>query len=414
MSRDVVLLTCLNAFSSSGDTIEYVTDTASPTHQIQADPVRVLAEYRSGDFLFATPERTILASGVARELHGADLAMLDEALAGELADSAMPIAAGVLPFDARPSVPARLVLPRELRVTGPAHRPISKLPARPVGLPARLLAVPEHARHVASVRRALTAMTAGDLRKVVLARALDITFDDDVDPGSVLHNLIAENPEGFTFAAGLPGRQRTLVGSSPELLVRRSGNSVVAHPHAGTAPRSADPVIDEQNAKALLASAKDQTEHALVIEAVVDALRPFCRKLDVPPQPSLTSTPAVWHLGTEITGELRDLDVTAFRLACALHPTPAVCGTPTAAARQVATELEPFDRDYYAGALGWVDAAGDGEWAVAIRCAQVEGNIMRLYAGGGIVPASDPQAELEETTAKFATLLRAMGIDLEL
>lgn len=411
-----MLLTYLNAFSSSGDTIERVTDTASPAHQILADPVRVLAEYRRGDFLFATAERTILASGVARELHGADLAVLDEALTGELADSAMPIAAGVLPFDARPSVPARLILPRELRVTGPAHQPISKLPARPVGLPARLLAVPEQARHVDAVRRALAAMTSGtpgDLRKVVLARALDVTFDDDVDPGSVLHNLIAGNPDGFTFAAGLPGQRRTLLGSSPELLVRRSGSSVVAHPHAGTAPRSADPVIDEKNAKALLASAKDQTEHALVIEAVVEALRPFCRTLHVPPEPSLTSTPAVWHLGTEITGELRDPDVTAFRLACALHPTPAVCGTPTAAARRLATELEPFDRDYYAGALGWVDAAGDGEWAVAIRCAEVDGNAMRLYAGGGIVPASDPQAELEETTAKFATLLRAMGIDLD-
>jgi isochorismate synthase len=121
----------------------------------------------------------------------------------------------------------------------------------------------------------------------------------------------------------------------------------------------------------------------------------------------------VWHLGTMITGELSDsgTDASALRLAAALHPTPAVCGTPTEAARGLAEKLEPFARDYYAGAVGWVDAAGDGEWAVSIRCAEVDGRTMRLYAGGGIVAASDPAAELAETSAKFATLLRAMGIN---
>jgi isochorismate synthase len=122
------------------------------------------------------------------------------------------------------------------------------------------------------------------------------------------------------------------------------------------------------------------------------------------------TTPAIWHLRTPITGELADPDVTALDLAAALHPTPAICGTPTEAARELVQELEPFDRDYYAGAAGWVDAAGDGEWAVAIRCAEIASTSMRLYAGGGIVPASDPRAELDETTAKFRTLLTAMGL----
>jgi isochorismate synthase len=122
----------------------------------------------------------------------------------------------------------------------------------------------------------------------------------------------------------------------------------------------------------------------------------------------------MWHLGTTITGELADPDVSVLRLAAALHPTPAVCGTPTAVARDLVGELEPFDRGYYAGAVGWVDTSGDGEWAVAIRCAEVAARSLRLYAGGGILPASDPEAELAETSAKFQTLLRAMGLDLDL
>jgi isochorismate synthase len=176
-------------------------------------------------------------------------------------------------------------------------------------------------------------------------------------------------------------------------------------------PRSADPEADRANGEALLASSKDQEEHAVVVEYVVEALRPFCRKLDVPTAPELVSTPAIWHLRTAITGELVDRDVTALDLAAALHPTPAICGTPTAAARDLVQELEPFDRGYYAGTVGWVDASGDGEWAVAVRCAEITSSTMRLYAGGGIVPASDAQAEFDETVAKLRTLLGAMGLD---
>lgn len=400
-------------------TIDLVTTYAAGAEQhVLADPAGVLADYRAGDFLFATQQRTMLARGVEQELRTADVAELEHRLAAAFGSSATPLAVGVLPFDTTGSSasPSRLVLPRELRLTGPAHDAVSRLPSRPVGIPTKLHPVPDRDANVDSVARALVGLRAGKLRKVVLARALDVAFSADVDPASVVHNLVADNPAGFTFAAALPAgeHERTLVGASPELLVRRTGSRVVAHPHAGTAPRSEDPVLDEQNARALLASAKDKTEHALVIEAVVDALRPYCRKLDVQRVPSLSATPAVWHLGTEITGELLDSDVSALRLAAALHPTPAVCGTPTGIARELVSELEPFERDYYAGAVGWVDAAGDGEWAVAIRCAEVSGRSMRLYAGGGIVAASEPQSELAETSAKFATLLRAMGIDADL
>jgi len=385
-----------------------VTDTARAE---VTDPAKLLDGYRAGEFAFATPERTLLAVGADRELTGTDVVALDDALPAEFATAATPIAVGVLPFG--DSAPARLTIPSHFHCTGPAHAAMAGRPDRVLSAPARMIAVPSEQQHQEAVAEAVRLLRQGQLNKVVLARALDVTFHAPVDPAALLHNLVSGNPTGFTFAAPLPGpRSATLIGSTPELLVRRVGNRVFAHPHAGTAPRSSDPVEDADNAARLVASSKERTEHALVVEAVVEALRPFCRSMSVPAEPSLTSTPAVWHLGTAITGELSESgsDASALRLAAALHPTPAVCGTPTAAARELAEKLEPFDRDYYAGAVGWVDAAGDGEWAVSIRCAEVDGERMRLYAGGGIVAASDPAAELAETSAKFATLLRALGI----
>ncbi|NUP81508.1 MAG: isochorismate synthase, partial [Nonomuraea sp.] len=174
--------------------------------------------------------------------------------------------------------------------------------------------------------------------------------------------------------------------------------------------RSADPAEDRRRAAALAASAKDLREHRLVVADVADALAPYCAGLRVPATPELTSTEAMWHLSTRITGTLRDPDVRALTLAAALHPTPAVCGTPEPGARRVIEALEPFDRGFYAGLAGWTDAAGDGEWAVAIRCAEVAEHTLRLYAGAGIVTGSDPDAELAETSAKFRTMLRALGV----
>ncbi|MFF5991891.1 isochorismate synthase [Prauserella flavalba] len=375
------------------------------------DAARLLEDYARGDFFLATAHRTILGSGAATELTGTDEARLAERVRRALGDAPTPIAAGVLPFDsaADGGTPARLVIPEGVRFAGRPHPAVDRLPRRHVGLPERVTPVPEGRRHAEAVADAVRRLGERGLRKVVLARALDLEFAEPVRPEAILHNLVKDNDRGYTFAAGLPGG-RTLVGSSPELLLSRQGDRVVSHPHAGSMPRSADPVTDRQNGEALLASRKDHIEHAVLAEAVAEALRPFCRKLDAPEKPELVSTPTMWHLGTTITGELADRDVTALHLAAALHPTPAICGTPTESARELVTELEPFERGYYAGALGWVDAEGDGEWAVTIRCAEVAERSLRLYAGGGIVPESDPGAELDETSAKFATLAEAMGL----
>jgi isochorismate synthase len=208
------------------------------------------------------------------------------------------------------------------------------------------------------------------------------------------------------------GPGRTLVGASPELLVSRRGGRLVANPLAGSAPRGADLAEDVRRAAALLESPKDLHEHAVVVAAVREALAPYCTRLELPERPALARTAALWHLSTTVTGELSDPSVTALDLASALHPTPAVCGTPARTARAVISASEPFDRGPYTGMVGWQDADGDGEWVVTIRCAEAEGRTLRLFAGAGVVAASTAEAETAETEAKFRTFLHAVGAEL--
>lgn len=378
-------------------------------------PLRLLSDYRRGDFFLATAERTLLGTGALATVCDADESVLAERVRDTLDDVSTdgpPLAVGVLPFHSTAATPGRLVVPTRTRFGRAVHPEAAALPRRTIDAPVAVRPIPDPVDHMDAVTAAVTALAERGLRKVVLARALDIEFDAPVRPEAILHNLVKDHDRGYTFAAELPAG-KTLVGSSPELLLSRRGRHVVSYPHAGSMPRSTDPEIDERNARTLLASRKDHLEHAVLTEAVVQTLRPYCTRLHVPPRPELVATPTVWHLGTTITGELADPDATALHLAAALHPTPAICGTPTSSARRLATELEGFDRGYYAGAVGWVDAKGDGEWAVSIRCAEVAKQSLRLYAGGGIMPESDPKTELEETSAKFATLLRAMGLPQE-
>jgi isochorismate synthase len=372
------------------------------------DPMALLRHYRPGSFFLATPDQSLLATGVADTITERDPDELSTLVTKLLADSDAPLAVGALPFD--PADSPHMVLPHSVRWAGPPvegkQRHVASQPAARTVQP-----VPTPEEYERCVTRAVSRLSDGELRKVVLARTLRVTLDQPVDMRALLANLLRDNTHGYTYAVDLPSGS-TLVGASPELLLSRSGGLVVANPLAGTLARDPDPEIDRRNAAALLASAKDQDEHVVVVEAVVEALRPFCHRLDVADAPSLVATPAVWHLSTRVTGELIDTGVSALRLASALHPTPAVCGTPPDRARDTIAELEPFDRGFYAGAVGWCDANGDGQWAVAIRCAEVSDSSLCLYSGAGIMPASVPHLELAETSAKFRTLLRAMGLEL--
>jgi isochorismate synthase len=252
------------------------------------------------------------------------------------------------------------------------------------------------------------------LRKVVLSRSLVIEQTQPIDVARLVRRL-ARDRSVWTFQTPLgpaeDGTPRVLVGATPELLVSRKGENVVSHPLAGSARRDADPEADRIAAERLQDSAKDRREHDTVVEAVLDTLAPYCRRLAVPDGTRLRATATMWHLGTRVVGTLNDRETPVAELLAALHPTPAVCGLPREQARDVIRQLEPFDRGFYAGAVGWTDSSGDGEWYVAIRCAEISGNSAPLFAGAGIVAGSDPDSEVEETAAKFAALLDALTTD---
>jgi menaquinone-specific isochorismate synthase len=259
-----------------------------------------------------------------------------------------------------------------------------------------------HAAFCRLVEATVADIAAGRFEKVVLARQVEVEANGPIIVSDVLARLRALFPACMVFSV------EGFVGASPELLVRRMGRLVRSHPLAGTVPRSGDPDADGRLAAGLLGSEKERHEHAVVVEAVAHTLRPHCTHLDVPDVPSIVPLRNVSHLGTLIEGELLQPTPSALELAARLHPTPAVAGTPRQAALERIVAVEGFDRGRYAGPVGWVDANGDGEWAVGIRSATLDGNRARLVAGVGVVADSDPEAELAETQLKLQALLAAV------
>lgn len=349
-----------------------------------------LAQWQPGEgFYFEHRDRTIVATGAQRTITipaGQDqVARAADAAAGSFVVGALPFA---------PTVPATLTVPADLDVRdGPAAR--HDLPSHEKS-PLRITSVPAPQDYVDAVEKARARIRAGELDKVVLARMLVAQATHTFDRRALLAHLRAVEPDAYVFAA------HGFIGASPELLVSRLGSRVRAQPLAGTIARGPDA---EQ---ILLTSVKDRTEHEFVVEAVRAALEPVSTSLRVE-GPSVVATSKVLHLATSVEGELRAPAPTSLELAARLHPTPAVCGTPTAVAQDVIGELEAIDRALYAGLVGWSSADGDGEWAVSLRCAEVAGRIALLFAGAGIVADSDPAAELAETDAKFRSMLEALG-----
>jgi isochorismate synthase len=268
---------------------------------------------------------------------------------------------------------------------------------------------PDEFAYQDAVAEALRRIEANAVEKVVLGRTLVVETDRGLDPRVIARRLHSSDPDCHVFAVALPGAAHALGGAAPEMLLRRRDRRVASDPLAGSAPRSQDPTEDRERGQRLLQTVKERREHRLVAEAVADTLSSFCDHLDVDPQPSLASTATLWHLHTTIRGRLRPDAPDALTLAAALHPTPAVCGTPPEDALSLIRELEPFDRRFYAGLAGWVDGHGDGDWVIALRCAELMGRTARLYAGAGIVAGSEPEAEDRETDLKFSAILHALG-----
>jgi isochorismate synthase len=364
-------------------------------------------------FFFSGPTKTLLAEGQGELI--ATPPVEREALLAAAEGALRPASAagsrfvvGAVPF--AETAASRLFCPERVHHAGRWWSG----PAASAGTSSSVPAGPgvqgsgEHEGFARAVAEAVVRIQRGELRKVVLSRKRQVSLQGAADVPQVLRLLHARNPHGFTYALSL-GEQRTLIGASPELLISRRGERVVSTPLAGSIPRSSDPQEDRERAAGLLRSAKDRHEHHLVVDQILESLRPHTRELRFEREPVVTATARLWHLSTRIEGTLRDSHTSSLRLALSLHPTPAVCGTPTALARAFIAEHEGFDRGYFTGTLGYMDATGDGDWIVTIRCAELGAQDACVFAGAGIVGSSVPELELAETDAKMGTMLDVLG-----
>ncbi|MBG0832040.1 isochorismate synthase [Planomonospora sp. ID67723] len=320
-----------------------------------------------------------------------------------------PVAFGSFTFDPR-SPGSVLVVPRTILARRDGRAWLTTIgeeslnPVSPVRDPGRIrygdgsLTAPEWEHAVA---RAVRQIRSGRLAKVVLARDLTAMAERPIDVRLLLSRLARRFPECYTFSCA------GLVGATPELLVRHTGETIESLVLAGTTARGSGTADDAARSAALFASAKDRQEHACAVESVRETLGPLCTELKVPEEPELLVLPNVQHLASPVTGRLA-AGISVLDVVAAMHPTAAVGGTPTPTALEVIRELEGMDRAGYAGPVGWVDARGDGEWGIALRCAQISGSRARLFAGGGIMAGSDPAAELAEAQAKLRVMQYAL------
>jgi menaquinone-specific isochorismate synthase len=256
--------------------------------------------------------------------------------------------------------------------------------------------------HRRSVEAAVAKIQAGELDKVVLGRDLMATADRPLDERYVLARLAADFPASWVFAVA------GLIGATPELLIRRDHDRVACRLLAGTTWPRPGGSSAVSLARELLASGKIRAEHRYAIQSLVERLDPFCSQLHVPDEPSVLHLANVSHLASDVRGTLA-ADTPLMDLIAAVHPTAAVAGSPRAAAMQLISELEQIDRGGYCGPVGWLDAQGNGEFGVALRCAQLKDNTARLFAGGGIVAGSDPDTEAAEVAAKFRVIQSALA-----
>lgn len=252
------------------------------------------------------------------------------------------------------------------------------------------------------VASAISEIANEKFEKIVLSRDIEAQIDSNFDVRKALKILATNYPTCWIYSVD------GMFGASPELLVRVSHSQVSARVLAGTAGRGTDPGVDQAIAQALAESAKNSAEHAFAVDSLVKALEPFCKHVDADPKPFSLALPNLWHLASDVYGVLSE-ESSVIDLAASLHPTAAVAGTPTSIAQTEIEKLEQNDRGRYAGPVGWLGADGDGEWAIALRGAQIEGSKIRAFAGCGIVAGSEPEAELEETELKFRPIREALS-----
>jgi len=381
----------------------------------------LLDHYTTDSFYFSSPSQTILTKQHLGKVNS-PLSQVDQAIEELITihheqGHKELIFAGAFPFDQEAA--GTLLVSEYKKATDIANTPTQN---RPAGNPCvatchnELISVrplPDKTQYLHQVEKLLAMFAQGNVEKVVLARSLALTFTDMPDPGVLLQHWQRQEPNAFIFAIPLHegNRPHVFCGASPELLIRKEGRYITLNPLAGSTARHATQQADQAAAAALLTSKKDHQEHAIVVEAIRLALAPFCTELDIPDGPELLATSKLWHLSTVIKGTLRDEKTSSLQIARSLHPTPAICGAPREASREAIHQLEPFKRGLFCGLIGWMRENGDGEWAISLRCADIDGQRVTLFAGAGVIADSDPLSEFNETGTKLTTLLPALGVD---
>ena len=402
------------------------------------EPPDLLALAGGDDLVFRTETGGLVGRGEAVRIelpHGLSdrrsVVGVQQALSAIVAEDAVrhpgsgPVVLGALPFD--PSAPGHLVVPRRLFGRDGDRGWLTTVEAyeagpAPVILPGvspsdadtgtpdeppdqfRLTPTMTHAEWKEVVAEAVERLEEGGLTKVVLARRIDIEANRPFVVSDVLERLAALYPTCMLYSI------EGFLGASPELLVRRTGEAVDCHPLAGTVARSGDVHGDEVLVARMMGSDKIRREHRVVVETIASLLSPVCADLEIPPEPSVLGLRNVSHLATHISGHLVGdrPPPSVLELAALIHPTPAVGGVPTEDAIRYQQKVEGFERGRYGGPVGWMDARGDGMFALGIRGAEVAGASARIFAGNGIVAGSDPIDELAETQLKLQALLAAL------
>ncbi|ETS29758.1 isochorismate synthase [Photorhabdus temperata] len=370
------------------------------------------------DFLFLSSSKSLLAQGqyaiVSKPLD--DAANPDSLIQQEIRQLFQqakrdgienPVLVGAIPFDKQQN--AALFVPEQCNWF--QRKQFPTLISNSTYTEKRRTQWPDKAHFSQMVNTAVDAMRNHRLDKIVLSRLLDIETHQPLDSIQLLRHLNQQNSWSYNFH--VPLQNGALIGASPELLVRKQGNTIFSQPLAGSAKRSENQQEDYKLRQALIQSVKDNYEHRLVTDMMRNVLESRCQKLHISEMPSTISTPVLWHLATDIEGELKAPQENALSIACLLHPTPALCGTPYQTAKNLIEELEPFKRNLFGGIVGWCDEKGNGEWVVTIRCGEVNGSRVRLFAGAGIVPDSKPESEWQETEVKFSTMMRAFEFSQE-
>ncbi len=397
------------------------------TRRLDGD-VDLLAVAGSDGLLFARGGTGLAGAGEAaripREGAAEALAAIEVGLDEVARPGSGPVAFAALPF--LPGAPAELIVPslivgrdadgtRWATTIGPGadaeSDPVAEIRQRataasvpktagPGSFSVRSSRPPED--WMAAVAEATSRIRAGHLDKVVLSREVVVEADGPILVDVILGRLAVAFPDCYLYLVD------GFCGASPELLVGRTGDVVRAQPMAGSAPRRGDPAADSRMAANLLASSTYRREHQVTVDAVHDGLLAYSSYIDYEPEPSVVALANVQHLATAVEGRLSHPPASILELVDALHPTPAVCGRPRGAALERIAELEDLDRDRYAGAVGWVDADGNGRFAVSLRGATIEGSSAKVVAGCGLVADSDPATELIETRAKLQAMLGSL------